>query len=86
MFCQNSGWQSNNQSFTAIVYWIKFLIFPVSTHLPFNTSVYKLQWYLTLVYRKSFRKISNPLKIFISYNLSCICNHSYYCYFLAMAK
>lgn len=43
VFCQNSRRQSNRQNFTAVVYGIEVLIFPVSIPLPFDTSVYKLQ-------------------------------------------
>ena len=39
VFCQNSGRQSHNQNFTAVVCWIKFLVFLVSIPLPSNPSV-----------------------------------------------
>lgn len=82
--CQNSRWQSNNQNFTAAIHWIKFLVFSVSIHLPFNTSVCTLQWHLTPAYKKNFRKIKITT-IFISQNLSCISSNNYCCYFLARA-
>lgn len=57
VFSQNSRRQSNCQNFTAVVYRIEVLIFPVSIPLHFDTSVYKLQGHQTLAYAQGFKKI-----------------------------
>lgn len=85
VFCQNSRRQSNNQNFPAVIYWIKFLVFPVSIPLPFDTSVSALQCHLPPAYKKNFRKLKRTT-IFTSQKLSCISSHNCCCYFLARAQ